>query len=599
MGTPGVVNAAANIGAPAITPYVNASLYVGDLHPEVHEATLHQLFSQAGNVASVRVCRDSVTRQSLGYAYVNFHVYSDAERALNTLNFNVLNGRPIRIMWCQRDPAIRKNPENNVFVKNISKKAQPREFSDNFSKHGNILSCKLPMDPKGEPKGYGFVLYDKPESATTAIAEMNGKEFQNQPLVVMKYLPRDQRPVTQAEQYSNIYIKHFDPKTPVDELESGLKKELEKFGEITSLVIPTRPDGTPKGFAFCNYKTPDAAKAALDQATSIHVGAADKPLYVSRHQNRSTRDKELYHKIHSPNSAPRPNTNLYIKNIDESIPEADLRHTFESYGEITSTKVVMDPMTGRSRGFGFVNYKSPEQAAKAIAEMNGRSLQGKILFVGPFQPKAIRQQMLNAQFSQRYMQQQQQMMFMPPTAMYYPQRPPFYGMVPPRMPPPIRMAQPYLVSPMQPVPQMSQMSAPAQTFPNPGAGRQQRSGPPAASQKQRLPQTAGPIPRPAYPQGQQQKVKYGAQAQNVPQQRPSAGLTATQLAAASPADQKNMLGERLYAQIFPTQGDRAGKITGMLLEMDNSELLILLENPLELQGKVQEAIAVLEAHNAH
>jgi len=68
------------------------------------------------------------------------------------------------------------------------------------------------------------------------------------------------------------------------------------------------------------------------------------------------------------------------------------------------------------------------------------------------------------------------------------------------------------------------------------------------------------------------------------------------LAAADPQMQKNMIGERLYPLIFVHQPQLAGKITGMLLEMDNAELLNLIESPDALLHKIEEALTVLKNH---
>ena len=79
--------------------------------------------------------------------------------------------------------------------------------------------------------------------------------------------------------------------------------------------------------------------------------------------------------------------------------------------------------------------------------------------------------------------------------------------------------------------------------------------------------------------------------------RPADAFTAAaDIAAAPPEQQKQLLGKRLFPLIQNVQPHLAGKITGMLLEMDNGELLNLLESPDALNAKIMEALSVLQMH---
>ena len=79
--------------------------------------------------------------------------------------------------------------------------------------------------------------------------------------------------------------------------------------------------------------------------------------------------------------------NIFVGSLPFSIEEADLRESFEAYGAVDSVKIITDKFTGRSKGFGFVEMPSDEEALKAIAELNGATVQGRAIVVNKSEPK--------------------------------------------------------------------------------------------------------------------------------------------------------------------------------------------------------------------
>jgi RNA recognition motif-containing protein len=79
--------------------------------------------------------------------------------------------------------------------------------------------------------------------------------------------------------------------------------------------------------------------------------------------------------------------NIYVANIPFKASESELKELFEQHGEVTSAKIVMDKLTNRSRGFGFVEMADSAAAKQAITELNGYSFLGKELVVNEARPK--------------------------------------------------------------------------------------------------------------------------------------------------------------------------------------------------------------------
>lgn len=744
----------------AATPFATgASLYVGDLHPDVTEAMLFEKFTQVGPVTSIRVCRDVVTRRSLGYAYVNFQQHPHAEQALDTLNFEPLRGRPMRLMWSQRDPTLRKSGLGNIFIKNLDKDIDSKALYDTFSSFGNILSCKIVTDEKGESKGYGFVHFDSPEGAQRAIEKVNNMRLNGKIVYVGPFVTREERIRQMGDRhrrFTNVYVKNFG-----DALDDEkLRVLFEKFGKITSakVMMDDGSGGKIRGFGFVNFEDHESAAKAVQEMNGFKI--EHRELFVGRAQKKSERQTEL-RRVFEERKRERlqryTNVNLYIKNLDDTVDDEKLRKVFEEFGTITSAKVMCNDGS-RSRGFGFVCFSNPEEATRAISEMNGRIIGSKPLYVTLAQRKEDRRAYLSTYFTHRSQLGAPYMSRIPnaPGLMAtYPQTAPSFLMAQPAGQPPFAAggarhhpsqagfgANPALAAgaqqsafhqhqhnPMAAAAAAAGARGPGGMAGGPGGAASMPGGAIAAMQQQqqqqygrqmggaggRLPQVQGPgymanNPMSMGPGGARPMMRpgaggpggmmnaaagmnqanngrgpmvqgrpitgqpnmppmmgrFGMAGQNLQQQQllsgfrqqpgvmagypgqqaammqrvmmsqqqmrqaamvggqvgmlppgvapgvaqvPAVGyaqavagmpdqepLTPERLANANPREQKQLLGDRLYPLVSRMHAQLAGKITGMLLELDNAELLHLLESEELLRDKVEEAVQVWRQH---
>ena len=471
----------------------SASLYVGELDFSVTEAMLFELFSSIGQVASIRVCRDAVTRRSLGYAYVNYNSSEDGEKALEELNYTVIKGKPCRIMWSQRDPALRKTGQGNVFIKNLDHAIDNKALHDTFAAFGNILSCKVAQDEMGNSKGYGFVHYETAEAANNAIKHVNGMLLNEKKVFVGHHIPKKERMSKFEEMkanFTNIYVKNVS----LDVTDDEFRELFEKHGDITSASLARDEQGKSRGFGFVNYIKHEAASVAVDALNDTEFHG--QKLYVGRAQKKHEREEELrkqYEAARLEKQSKYQGVNLYIKNLDDDVDDEKLRDMFTPFGTITSAKVMRDAMPaessespseekeeksgdaeeekkesgddeekkdeektedkiedktedkteeksedttedktedktegakvtikgekkilGKSKGFGFVCFSNPDEATKAVTEMNQKMFGGKPLYVALAQRKDVRKNQLEATIQARNqlrMQQQQQQQF--------------------------------------------------------------------------------------------------------------------------------------------------------------------------------------------
>jgi len=394
-----------------------------------------------------------------------------------------------------------------------------------------------------------------------------------------------------VSKFTNIYVKNLPTKVNEKEL-------TEKFGEygiVTSCIIMTDESGSNKGFGFVNFETTEQAAKAVEESHEREYQG--QKLYVARAQKKAERVQQL-RKQFEERKQKYQESNLYIKNLDDAVDDSKLHELFSPYGNIISAKVMKDE-NGTSKGFGFVCFSTPEEAHRAVNDLNGRMLYTKPLYVALAQRKEVRSAQLQAQYAHRHGGK------MIPNMPFSNQPFPF-GVRP-------NPNQPFIGYPPQMVGQNqranqarwgARQQGPPQGAPNPNIPQQ---GPP----QQGLPPQAYPNMPPYARQMQPKKQPPLNPSSRVipessPQQPPNNLSSIISSLGDLPEEQrKRVIGDHLYQKIdsffkMNPEGNfsDAGKITGMLLEsLDEQELINLAEDPNELTKRIEEAINVLQEHS--
>jgi splicing factor 3B subunit 4 len=174
----------------------DATVYVGNLEPNVTEEMLLELFGQVGRVHSVHMPKDKISQTHNGYGFVEFTDVIDSDYAMMTLNMIKLYGRPLRVskssLHTKQDNI--RDVGANLFIGNLDPNDVDESLlHDTFSAFGTLIRPPRIMrdDDTNQSKGFAFVSYDSFEASDTAIECMNGQYLGNRQIVVQYAFKRD------------------------------------------------------------------------------------------------------------------------------------------------------------------------------------------------------------------------------------------------------------------------------------------------------------------------------------------------------------------------------------------------------------------------
>jgi len=256
-------------------------------------------------------------------------------------------------------------------------------LKDLFAPFGTVEEANVVIDHVTKTsRGYGFVKFTTEEAAQRAIEMMDGKALDGKaPDAKGIHVAVSKPPKVEV----NLYIGNLLNTAKQEDLVA----EFSRFGTIVECNIPLdRATGMNKGFGFVKLDSKAAAHEAIETlgGTVVESLSGTRPLTVKRAENNSNNhgrnsrfvDHPRFHQTRMMPSFPPPPVAfdgicIFIYNIPHQMNEHGLQELFRTYGNVTGARVMRN-MNRTSKGYGFVNMSTLEEANNAIAGLNGRIL---------------------------------------------------------------------------------------------------------------------------------------------------------------------------------------------------------------------------------
>jgi len=334
------------------------TLYVGDLEEQITEDYLYNYFSKFGNLFSVKVMRESQSKKSRGFAFVSFYQQKDAEQAKAAANHDRILKNEIRVTWKKVPKDF--SSEANVFIKNLDPEATVSHLDTALNKYGPIFSSKIARSESGMSLGYGYVQFETTEGAKKCIEDSANVKINGKDVVVSAFLSKKNR----ADSRKNLYIKNFPAGKSEEEIRGYLEALCGKYGKVSSLMV-TIDKTTERAYAFVCFDSNLDAEEAFKALQEIDPFSAGEKLYVNWAEKKGERIK----KLREVYSTTFNETNLFTKNLKDTVTEEQLMSAYSQFGEVTSVSVRTPAEVIPERKitkFGFINFRTKEAAREAL-----------------------------------------------------------------------------------------------------------------------------------------------------------------------------------------------------------------------------------------